>query len=247
MLLQELGLPVQGLGIDTDWGPILLAWEDEHVSLLHRLSGAAGDQSPTRLAELLRRNGEAHAARFTLGALPEGGRRLAIRARLPAADPDARALLFALQGVLARLRTRNAAPPPLEKRVMALRAEAPRARSAAEADVEDALVGLGADWRPVGRGWEVATLAGVVRAGLRQRGRAVLLRLDIARDERPPPPEVMRWMLAASDEGGAWFAARSAQDGATLASAMTMLSTASLDPLTLAWGLDEVTGLAQRW
>jgi hypothetical protein len=244
---------VQGLGIDTDSGPVLLAWEDGLVSLLHRLGGAAGDQSPARLTELLRRNGEPHAARFALCAMPDGARRLVIRARFPSDELDVPALLLALQGILARLRARSAAVTALERRVAALRAsvstegEEVRAAAVAEAHVEDALVALGADWRPLHRGWEIATDAGPARAALAQRGHALALRLDIARDRKPPPADVLHWMLEASDHGGGWFALRDRGAGPTLASAMTVLSTLPMTAATLGWGVEEVLRLAQRW
>jgi hypothetical protein len=252
-VLQQLGLPVQGLGIDTDSGPVLLAWEDGLVSLLHRLGGAAGDQSPARLTELLRRNGEPHAARFALCAMPDGARRLVIRARFPSDELDVPALLLALQGILARLRARDAAVTALERRVAALRAsvwsegEEVRAAAVAEAHVEDALVALGADWRPLRRGWEIATDAGSARAVLAQRGHALALRLDIARDRKPPPPDVLHWMLEASDHDGGWFALRDRPGGPARASAMTVLSTLPMTAATLGWGLEEILRLAQRW
>jgi hypothetical protein len=245
-LLDELG--VSASEEDRGWvaevgGGRLFMTPIEDGAVLSGYLELEDTQDPGELAALLRRNLEPRLTWNSLGDAKSGP--LGLRFAVPLDGFDRDAVLLALEAL---------GDDTLSARARALRdpARGEHAEQAADAEaterVETALETAGLPTEPGDKQgtWRLNADSGPLDAVLRDTGESILLMQQLEYGAGDDNPEVLRWLLLASDWGSARLGLASLPGGPGLFAACAIPAHA-IQPRALSWASSQVLRLADDY
>jgi hypothetical protein len=247
-LFEEIGLPAtrEKAGWAARIGPSVLymSWIEKGRAL-SGFAPLADAGSTAELRELLQRNLEPRLAWFSRsGTGADGG--LGARFAVPLEPFDAGAVRLAVEAVAGLLDDEDTAARA-RRPTGGERAEQEtetRARAALEAALEAA--GLRAQPDPERAGvWRVEAAGRALDAVLRDTGESVLLMHQLEYAAGDDDPEILRWLLLASDWGSARLGMADLPGAPGLFAAAAVATTAPEPPI--GWGVEQLLELADEY
>jgi hypothetical protein len=245
-LFEELGVRAEherGGWVADVGGGRLFVTPIEHDTVLSGYLEVEDTHDPGELAALLERNLEPRLTWAALGDAGDGP--LGIRFAVPLDGFDRDAVLLALESL---------SDPDLSSSAREARsgARGEQEEQAAEHDarhrVHEALarVELSAEPGDKHGTWRIDTDHGPVEAVLRDTGESLLLMHELAYQGGDDNPEILRWLLLASDWGSARLGLARLPGGPGLFAACA-IPALDLRPQALAWGVSQVLRLADDY
>jgi len=250
-VLADVGIPAQrepgGWVIDLDGATLLCVWLQEEGLLGGRVEVGHGDDP----AELLRRNLDPMLA-WIAHESPDPASAV-VSFALPLAAFERDAVLLALEStagltggeaLAARLRDARMGPGGGEQAEQA----AERAGRAAFTAALDDLGLPAAEGHETPGTWRVEVERGTVEAVLRDAGDVLLLmhEIEYGTSDRDTAPEMLSWLLQASNTGGARFGLMPVA-GRPALFATAALAVPGLGPDAVAYGFEQVLTLARYY
>jgi hypothetical protein len=245
-LLEELGARAsrekQGWAVEVGGGRLFVT-TIERGSVLSGYLQVEDTHDPGALATLLQRNLEPRLTWAALGDAHDGP--LGVRFALPLDGFDRHAVLLALEALGdddLSSRAREARDRP---RGEAAEQQAHARAAEATAGALDA-VRLPAEPGDKPGSWRIAADRGPIEAVLRDTGESLLLMHQLEYAAGDDNPEVLRWLLLASDWGSARLGLAPLPGGPGLFAACAIPAHA-LEPQALAWAVSQVVALGDDY
>jgi hypothetical protein len=232
----------QGWVVEVGGGRLFMT-PIENGSVLSGYLEAEDTRDPGELAELLRRNLEPRLTWASLGDAKDGP--LGIRFAIPLDGFDRDAVLLALEALgdaTLSTRAREARGPARGEQAE----QTADAQATERVDTALQTAGLPAERGDRSGTWRFNADRGTIEAVLRDTGESLLLMHELEYAAGDDNPEVLRWLLLASDWGSARLGLASLPGGPGLFAACAVPAHA-LQPHALSWAQAQVLQLARDY